>query len=393
MNNISAVGNERCTGCGVCSVECPKDAIKIKLNEKGFFEAEVNENMCVNCGKCKTVCYKFFDDFSKNDQLFNINKSTTYAAYSNDHSVRYKSSSGGIGTEIAKYGIENNYSICGVKYNYKLNRAEHMITNSLNDLQLIMGSKYIQSYTYEAFKKLSKDKKYIVFGTPCQIYGLRKYMLNNNISNIILVDFFCHGIPSYKLWKKYLRYISSRVNIKEVKNISFRDKTFGWHNFSMNIQDNSKRYIKIKDKDKFLRFFLGNFCLNKPCYNCKLRFNKIYSDIRLGDFWGPMCKEDEIGSSIVLANSEIGLKVLKDLNDRMYLKQVAFEDLKTSQYVPKMHEPSNYEEFNNQLSSNISLQVLYYKYLFRIDIKIFIKKSISKIFPSILKNYIKSKKN
>lgn len=388
MNNINDIDIKSCTGCGVCSLNCPKNAIDIKLSESGFFVANVNQSLCVSCGKCKTVCYKFFNDFSEEDDSFNINNTKAYLSYSKEYNTRYKSSSGGIGSEIAKYGLENNYLVCGVKYNYKLNRAEHMITNNFADIELITGSKYIQSYTHHAFKSLDKEKKYIIFGTPCQIYGLKKYMLSNNINNMILVDFFCHGIPSYSLWKKYIDYISEKFYISKIKSLNFRNKTFGWHNYCMKIEDEHKKYISKRDNDKFLRFFLGNFCLNESCYNCKLRFNKVYSDIRLGDFWGPICKEDEIGSSIVLGNSQSGLQILKDLKkDRIYLREINFKELRSSQGMLHIDKPINYDKFNRELSTNISLQALYYRHLLKSDIK----KVVTRHVPQNLKLYIKSK--
>ena len=42
LNNVLEVTNG-CTGCGVCEISCPKKCIKIKENEEGFYEPNVDE--------------------------------------------------------------------------------------------------------------------------------------------------------------------------------------------------------------------------------------------------------------------------------------------------------------------------------------------------------------
>lgn len=376
LDNINLNTDSLCTGCGLCSIICPDNAINITLNTKGFYEAKLDENKCTSCGLCSKVCYKFLSDKDN----YNIEKSIPFLGFSKNEAVREKSSSGGIGRELASYGLLNGYSVSGVRYNYELKRAEHIILEKVNELDLITGSKYMQSYTFDAFMDLKKDKKYIIFGTPCQVYGLRKYIKIKGIEdNFILIDFFCHGVPSYNLWDKYLGYLRDEFKLSYISNINFRDKTYGWHNFSMNIEGN-KSYIKTLNKDLYLKTFLSNLCLNESCYNCKLRFNKVYSDIRLGDFWGAMCADDQKGSSIVLANSLKGFKLLGEIVDKIYLKKVEYEDLKSSQYVPFLKKPYAYKAFIQNLSNkNYSLKKIYRKYYLNKYTVGFIKRYLKKL--------------
>ena len=69
-----------------------------------------------------------------------------------------------------------------------------------NQLELIpsIGSKYIQSHTESAFSSFKRGQKYVIVGTPCQIDSLRKNLQRLKIEqDYILIDFFCHGVPSY----------------------------------------------------------------------------------------------------------------------------------------------------------------------------------------------------
>jgi 2-oxoglutarate ferredoxin oxidoreductase subunit delta len=49
---------ERCKGCGLCIVVCPKAEIVIsnKSNETGYFPADSNGKECNGCALCAIVC-------------------------------------------------------------------------------------------------------------------------------------------------------------------------------------------------------------------------------------------------------------------------------------------------------------------------------------------------
>ena len=45
-----------CCGCGACSIICPTNAIEIERDEKGFLKSFIDQDKCIRCKKCKTVC-------------------------------------------------------------------------------------------------------------------------------------------------------------------------------------------------------------------------------------------------------------------------------------------------------------------------------------------------
>lgn len=221
MNNISEIGD--CYGCGVCSVSCPKNIIDIRLNDDGFYEPYITDlTKCTNCGLCRESCSYLFDSLSLTGS-----KVKCYAAWSNDENIRNKCSSGGIGFEIGKYLLNSGYKACGVKYNVEKGRAEHFVAYNVEDYLLSIGSKYIQSYTIDAFRQINRSDKFLLVGTPCQIDSFRRYIKRRNIeNNFILVDFFCHGVPSMNLWMKYLSMVETKSG--KAINVVWRDKTKGW---------------------------------------------------------------------------------------------------------------------------------------------------------------------
>lgn len=48
---------DKCTGCGGCTVVCPTNAIVMIEDEEGFEVPYINEEKCINCGKCYNKCH------------------------------------------------------------------------------------------------------------------------------------------------------------------------------------------------------------------------------------------------------------------------------------------------------------------------------------------------
>lgn len=154
--NVSGVHN--CYGCGVCATVCARSVIEIKLNNEGFYEPYIaDESKCTDCGLCTEVCAYLHDDLSLKEADLQ-----SYAAWSNDKLVRRKCSSGGVGFEVGALLLNHGYKVCGVRYNADNNRAEHYIASDIRELVQSVGSKYIQSYTVDAFKAINRKEKYLV---------------------------------------------------------------------------------------------------------------------------------------------------------------------------------------------------------------------------------------
>ena len=329
INNISNVHD--CYGCGVCATACGRKIIEIGLNEDGFYEPHITDpNKCTNCGICTEVCAYLHGELALKET-----KIYPYAAWSKDHLVRRKCSSGGAGFEIGKYLLGQGYKVCGVRYNAEKNRAEHYIATNVNELIPSAGSKYIQSYTVDGFKAINRKEKYLVTGSPCQIDSFRRYIRKFRCEdNFVLLDFFCHGVPSMLVWRKYTEWAEKQVG--KITYASWRNKWTGWHDsWAMGIDGEEhgekinwhdsydmlirgkKSYIesRLSQGDMFYQLFLGDCCLGKQCYDhCKYKYNRSSADIRIGDLWGKTYNDDEDGVSGAVAFTQKGNEVLKQCN-------------------------------------------------------------------------------
>ena len=312
----------QCVGCGMCAVVCPVKCLDIKLNEKGFYVPYLNPNIeCINCKKCVSICPQFME-------CKEVEPKKIFSVVSKDDEVLKTSSSGGICYELGKKAIELNREVCGCVYDYKNNIAVHRIINNIEDLEETKGSKYFQSYTVDAYVNLFDGTPKIVFGSPCQIAAIDAYAKKRKIrENLVLVDFFCHGTPSMKLWHKYLK----EHNEKEIKKIEFRSKEAGWHNFSLKFNYIDGNEISDSNKNMFYRYFFDNQCLNNSCYSCKFKANKSYADIRVGDFWGNKYRNNTSGVSCCVAFTKLGVDTLNEIADRCIFDLENFEDVMEEQ--------------------------------------------------------------
>ena len=50
------LSKNQCCGCTACYSICPKNAIQMQGDEKGFLYPTVDENLCVKCQMCVKVC-------------------------------------------------------------------------------------------------------------------------------------------------------------------------------------------------------------------------------------------------------------------------------------------------------------------------------------------------
>ncbi len=220
---------DKCTGCGVCAVKCPSDAIEMLPDKEGFLQPVINSEKCIKCHLCQKVC-----------QINDEPKAVEYA-FKNDDGTRAKSSSGGAFTALAQKVIGTGGAVVASEMS-KDWKAEHTVAETMDDVKKQAKTYYVQGSAYKSFygiEKLLKDGRTVLFtGTPCQVQGLKKY-LRKDYHNLILCDIICHGIPSPKMFDIYTDYLRSKGELTSLKQ---RDKTIGWAGYCVSAEIGGKKF-------------------------------------------------------------------------------------------------------------------------------------------------------
>lgn len=209
---------EECTGCLGCIDICKVGALDVETMEDGFIYPKIDKDKCVECGKCISVC-------SFKNPIKKLYPQDTYIAISSDVTNTINSTSGGIFWELANAIISNGGYVCGCVLDQELNPV-HIISNKIEDIVSMQGSKYIQSdmsTIYPQINKICQEKKDILFtGTPCQCSAIKLHF--PNYEHLYLVDIVCHGVPSSAL-AMYFSFHAHMLFKDFVRSVRFFQRT------------------------------------------------------------------------------------------------------------------------------------------------------------------------
>lgn len=355
------IEKKNCCGCSACMNICPKNAITMKEDEKGFLHPVIDNNKCINCGLCKKTCPVLNE--TKTESLKEV-----YACYNKNDKERLNSSSGGIFILIAKVILKKGGIVFGA-YLDKNNRVLHGYADNINDLKKFMGSKYVQSDINETYKKVKEFldlNKYVLFtGTPCQIEGLKAY-LKKDYEKLYTQDIICHGAPSPLVWEKYKEY-RKEIDQEKPKEISFRNKDNGWKLFNLKFTYKDKEYKNNQNTDLFMQAFLQNIILRNSCYNCAFKKLNRISDITLADYWGIQNIHPEIddnkGTSVLIINSKKGKELFEEIKKQLvYVKSDITNVIKYNPSMIKSVDMNNNRELFFTNLNKVPFEKLVKKY-------------------------------
>lgn len=372
---IDIKDKSKCSGCYSCVNICPQNCILMKTDEEGFWYPVVEKEKCVKCMLCKKSC-PILNDMNV------VNSPLAYACYNLNENTRRESSSGGLFTLFATKVFEKGGVVYGAAFNNKF-EVEHIQITNKDELSKLRGSKYVQSklgLIYSEIKELLSQNKLVYFsGTPCQIDGLLCF-LDRKYNNLICQDIVCHGVPSPKIWRYYLKQFKLDNNAM----ISFRDKSTGWDQYSFTIEQ-KKRFTEMFNKNDFMKVFLKNLSLRPSCYNCHSKSLHRNSDITLADFWGvkEICPElyDNMGTSLVFVNSEKGQEIFDEIISEINYKEVNIEEASkyNSSSYKSVEKPKERDEFIENIFINDDFRYVVNKYT---------KVSMLKKFKNKVRNFL-----
>ena len=344
MNIEDASALRACTSCQMCAAVCPKEAITIGLDADGFYRPTVDAGKCVDCGLCVKVCYKF-DDAVRMTSDAELRTMPLYAASAQDDALVAATTSGGVADLLAKELIAEEFRCIGVGYDDSKAQAYHYVADTVGDTDGFRGSKYIQAYSYPAFQELvagCRDGRFAVFGTPCQIYAVSRFLERRGLrERCLLVDLYCHGCPSLHAWRKYQSEVKAAICKPRFDRVDFRSKVKGWGSFYVVVVvvDGVRAFVSSPRRDGFYTLFFSDQVLNEACADCRLRSTMAYTDIRLGDFWGKRYALNSRGVSAVSLATERGRALFERIRSHLTYRVEDYADFLPYQSYGRDYRP------------------------------------------------------
>ena len=318
-----------CTGCSACYNSCGKKAIQMKKDAEGFLFPDINLDLCVKCGMCEKVCPVLNSITEPLKAVPDV-----YAMWSIPD--REKSSSGGAFSALARYVLDQKGVVFGASFTQNL-EVKHVVVDSVDDLDALRGSKYMQSElgeSYRLVRQYLKNNRMVLFsGTPCQIAGLKAY-LGKEFDLLLTVDLACHGVPSNQMFQSYLKKLECKLELGKksacIQSFEFRRRN-GW-GFAPSIIASNGEKINLFGVDAlYMEAFNASALFRNSCYICKYAKFPRVGDCSIADFWGigrygiPFKHDVMKGVSLLMANSVKGQQVISNLKN-VFLEKRTLEE-------------------------------------------------------------------
>ena len=308
---------DQCTGCFSCMSICPNSAISVGTDTYGKTVPVIDDIKCIECGACIKSC-----PVNRKPELYMPLQ--TIAAWSKTEIDVEESSSGGAAAVFSRKVLQEKGVVYGAA---SINgTVKHIRVTDEESIQLLRGSKYVQSYTGTVFQDVKQDLKegkFVLFtGVPCQISGLKAY-LKRDYDNLITVDLICHGTPPFQYLKEH---IENSVKSKW-DSVSFRGKR-DW--FLSVYMKERVIYSMRRESDLYFKAFLDQLSYRDNCYVCSYANPTRCADITIGDFWGidrsSMKNQYNGRISLVLLNTQKGNAFWKKCSDCFVWEERTLEE-------------------------------------------------------------------
>lgn len=323
-----------CTGCGLCSYVCPKSCISFCIGAKGHLFPKIDTMSCIDCKKCVRVCPALNTREEKRP-------SKAYAAFTKDKRDYLTTTSGGAAQVLSKFIIENNGVVYGCAALPGV-QVKHIRVDNISDLELLKGSKYVQSNILDIFPLVKKDiqsgVKVLFIGVPCQVAAILA-LFNKRPDNLLLVDLICHGVPSLDSLHDYLK--KHVGDISKIEFLKFRtsrgfqavaSKSRLGSDTEEIFYESVPLAISPYGDEYYSPFFYG-YSYRPSCYQCQFAKPERISDITIGDFWGLRNNElpdsfpvHQKGISVILPVSDKGSDMISSIKAQMYITERPVEE-------------------------------------------------------------------
>jgi coenzyme F420 hydrogenase subunit beta len=312
----------RCHGCATCHAACAQAAIDMHIDENlGVYVPVKRLDRCTQCGLCDRVCPAIHEDVSQlATELYGDSPYTpmtghyhaVYAGWTNDHSLRHASASGGLLTQVLLYLLAKNQIDAAVVTCANETDPLHpkgVLARSAEEILAAKGSKYCPVPLNSILKRLKTSKevrRFAYVGLPCHIRGMRRYAETvPGIKDRLAYTFgiICGRTLTFKATDHLLE--TYQISPSEVKQLTYRSE--GWPGHML---INNEMVAPLRD---YYRRVNRACFLPSGCQHCTDAYAEL-ADAAFGDAWlGQYTSVPNAGTSLIVTRHQATDELLQSM--------------------------------------------------------------------------------
>ncbi|UCD96262.1 MAG: Coenzyme F420 hydrogenase/dehydrogenase, beta subunit C-terminal domain [Candidatus Bathyarchaeota archaeon] len=334
-----------CCGCGTCAGVCPQGAVQMVIQDD-LYVPQINSTDCTNCELCVKTCPGHFVDFEVLTKTMesdiedaDIGRfSQCFVGFSTDPGMRYDCASGGLVTQLLDSAFTENVIDGALVIGMKKDRTSEphvFIARNTADLVSAAGSKYCPVAVNEALRQIfTEDGRFAVVGLPCHLHGVRKAesyypILHKRI--VLRLGLLCSHAVNFSGTEAILKKMMIRK--EDVTELRYRGR--GWPGFMSIRTPSGAKYIRLTGGwNAYWSMFSTYFFTPLRCAMCPDQTAEL-ADISFGDAWLPEMRNDHYGTSIIVARTKSGERMLKlaETSKKIQLRAVTAAKVRQSQWT------------------------------------------------------------
>lgn len=232
----------------------------------------------------------------------------SYIGYSTDAKIRYKATSGGIGTSLIKWMFDKKIIGTSISFDFDAASLRYIpkMIHSFSDYKA-SGSIYQEIDLVNFIRRHIDEIKgaFACFTLPCQTRAVRT-IVEKSGHDAFIIGLACSSQQTLDATKYLLR----RIGIVEtdVSNIQYRGN--GWPSgIQITRMDGGQVFI-ANNRSIWTEIFHSRLFIRPKCLMCQDTLNK-YSDITLADPWLKQFSNEKEGKTLVVCNTTKGEELLQ----------------------------------------------------------------------------------
>lgn len=235
-------------------------------------------------------------------------KTNYYIGHSLDTDIRYKSSSGGIGTTIVKYLLETKEYGTAITFSFNQEKCmyEPRLIHCFEDYNNC-GSIY-QDISISQFVKNNLGNIHngiVVVSPPCQVASIRQTLKSKGIKHFI-ISYCCSGQTTIEGTWKYYELLS--IKKEDVAHMQYRGN--GWPSGIQILKKDGTLIQKPNYTEPWVTIKQSKLYQPKRCFYC-VKDTGRDADIALADPWlEEYVGKESKGATLFLTNTKLGENII-----------------------------------------------------------------------------------